>query len=399
MPTDYTNYDSNVKTTGLDVDYPVAGVNNPSQGLRDNFKAIKGTFGQVALELSQVRNYVLRKLDEGETFSHDNDLNYYKLIRAQLKAYSETFHDIGLADVVINLNLQNGNFQKVTLTKSADLSIGGFPTNHNAVGRCTLWVTCNNVNHKIFLPSDVLYGTDVNYITAGQLTFPAEGNFLIELISVNFANQYWIVGVQGLETGGGSGSTTYTLPTASVSTLGGVKVDGITIGINNGVIRVIGGTGGGGVYAVGATGASGPQGLPGIDSVVRIGGVYSYMYAGSKSAGNQTPFAMITLSGLSSNGTVELTMAHHHSGGGQHGAYRRVSYAVNGYTALVELENYEKTFDAGTTTGNVGFAITRPTTGNLTINWLGNVGFDAGYSFYLTVNSNQLLTFHKLSLD
>lgn len=39
----------------------------------------------------------------------------------------------------------------------------------------------------------------------------------------------------------------YTLPTASTSTLGGVKIDGITIVINNGVISAVSsGTGGGG---------------------------------------------------------------------------------------------------------------------------------------------------------
>ena len=41
MPTDYTNYDSQVNTLGLNENFPVAGQNNPSQGFRDNFGKIK----------------------------------------------------------------------------------------------------------------------------------------------------------------------------------------------------------------------------------------------------------------------------------------------------------------------------------------------------------------------
>ena len=52
-------------------------------------------------------------------------------------------------------------------------------------------------------------------------------------------------GGTGAGDAGGSGSVTYTLPTASISTLGGVKVDGTTILITNGVISAVGGGGGG----------------------------------------------------------------------------------------------------------------------------------------------------------
>lgn len=415
MPTDYTDYSSRVVTTGLDDTYPVQGTNNSSAGLRNNFAVIKGTFGQVALELTELRNYVLRKLDEGEIFSHDNDLNYYKLIRAQLKSYSETFFNIGEADTVINANFINGNFQKVTLTRTADLSLLNFPNSHTAVGRLTLWVTVNNTSHKIFIPPDIVYGTNVPYVINNQIIFPQEGNYLLEIISVNLANQFWLVGVHGLSSGGTSGGSNYQLPMASVSSLGGVMVDGTTIGIRNGVISVIGGTGGGG-FIIGATGAQGPTGLPGAtgigatgaqgapgpagpESIVKTGSVYSYMYQGAKSTGNQARFHMATVTGVSGHGTIEMTLAHHHSGGDQHGAYARLAYATNAYTGLVELEKYEKSFDAGSMTGNVGFEITRPISGNLEIHWLGNVSYDLAYNFYMTINSNQNLTINKIGLD
>lgn len=396
MVTANVDYLSRVTVTGLDENFPVAGVNNSSQGFRNNFGKIKSALSQTSVELTELRDYVLKKIEEGEIFSHDNTLNYYKLIKAQLKSYSETFYNIGEVDTVIPVSFLNGNFQKATLTKTADLSLNNFPSDHEAVGRVTLWVTINNVGHRIFIPGDMVYGTNTAYIQSGQIVFPSTGNYLLEIISVNNAGQFWLVAVQGLETGGVGGTTSYQLPTASVSTLGGVKVDGVTIGINNGIIRVIGGTGGGGTYAVGATGASGP---PGPSGLVKTGSVYSYMYQGAKSTGNQARFHMATVTGVSGHGTIEMTLAHHHSGGDQHGAYARLAYATNAYTGLVELEKYEKSFDAGSMTGNVGFEITRPISGNLEIHWLGNVSYDLAYNFYMTINSNQNLTINKIGLD
>lgn len=51
----------------------------------------------------------------------------------------------------------------------------------------------------------------------------------------------------------GNGGGSYTLPTASTSTLGGVKVDGTTITISNGVITAVGGFDGGGGGGGGST--------------------------------------------------------------------------------------------------------------------------------------------------
>ena len=397
MPTDYRSFTSEVSVIGLDENFPVPGTNNPSQGLRDNFAKIKSALQQAALELTEMREYVLRKIDEGETFSHDNDVNYYKLFRAQLKAYIETFYDIGESGTNLQVNYLNGNFQKVSINNNCDLALLDFPSTFNSVGRLTLWVNVSNSNFRIFLPVNMVYGVQVNFVSAGKIVFPSPGNYLLEIISVNDASQFWLVAVQGLETSGGAGAgSSYELPIASISQLGGVKVDGNTIGINSaGVIRVIGG-GGGGAYAIGATGATGPAGAAGIQ---KTGSVYSYMYAGSKSSGNNTRFKMITINGVSSNGTLELVLSHHHSGGGQHGAYARLAYAINAYTDLVELERYEKSFDAGTTTGYVGFNIARPTTSHIDIYWAGNTSFGSSYSFYMTINSNQPLTIINQGLD
>jgi hypothetical protein len=186
---------------------------------------------------------------------------------------------------------------------------------------------------------------------------------------------------------------------ASASTLGGVKVDGVTIGINNGTIRVIGGVGGGGVYAVGATGAQGAPGPAGQDTISKTGNVYSYMYGGAKSTGNDMPFHMVTLSGLGHNGTVEMTLSHHSSNVTQLGAYSRRTLITTANVAYIEVDRVDNSFDSGSPTGNIGFELRRPTPGNLEVRWLGNVSSGANYGFYMAINSNRALTIHKIGLD
>lgn len=58
---------------------------------------------------------------------------------------------------------------------------------------------------------------------------------------------YWHDGT-GIRLWTGAEPPTYTLPAATTSTLGGVKVDGTTITANDGIISAVGGGGGGGSY-------------------------------------------------------------------------------------------------------------------------------------------------------
>lgn len=427
--TDTPDYSSGVNTLGIDENFPIQGQNNSSGGFRQNFRAIKSKIQQISLELTQLRNYVLAKIEEGNVFDKDNDVQNFKLYRAQLIATSHTFKDLGNIDTIVPVSFLQGNFQKFTMQATVELSLSGFPT-FNAVGRVSLWVTVNNTSHKLILPNEMLYGTDVSYVIDRKINFPAPGNYLIEIISVNQSEQYWLVSLQGLDNATGSGgSGISSIPIASPSILGGVKIDGTTIGIQNGVISVIGTPGG--IYSIGATGATGPSGQPGLTGatgsgatgasgipgtegatgpygatgatgpagIEKTGSVYSYMYSGTKSSGNDNPFHMVTINGLEANGTIEIALAHHHSGGGQHGAYARFALALNAYTGLIELERYEKSFDAGTPAGNIGFEITRPVSANLNIHWLGNVSFGADYGFYMTINSNKPITIFKQALD
>lgn len=224
--------------------FPIAGANNSSQGFRDNFSAIKSGLARAKFELSELREKsVLKSPLDGTTL--DNDYNYTIQRKVQLQSFSETFYNQGIVAAAAELNFSNGNFQKITLSvANCFLGFANFPTG-SQVGRMTLWVSCSNTNHKLSLSGDVIYGLSGDFITGNQIIFPAIGDYLIEFIGVNNAANYFILGIGKLagavSGGGGAGGGGYSLPVASASTLGGVKIDGTTIGITNGVISVIGG--------------------------------------------------------------------------------------------------------------------------------------------------------------
>lgn len=235
---------SQVSSNSINSNYPVAGVNNDSKGFRDNFAAIKNAFNTTAYELSELRSKAVLKTALSSAVL-ENDLNNNTIYRARLSAYSETFYNIGNSNEGITINYELGNFQKVTSTNDFDLNFINFP-NGTAVGRVCLWVVVTDSAHSIKLPPSVTYGLGARFIDGDRIVFPDLGNYLIEILSVNSGSNYWVVGISGLNEFGNAVSSSNTtvggLPIASPSQFGVVKVDGITIEINNGIISVVGGT-------------------------------------------------------------------------------------------------------------------------------------------------------------
>jgi len=87
-------------------------------------------------------------------------------------------------------------------------------------------------------------------------------------------------------------------------------------------------------------------------------------------------------------------LSHHHSGGGQHGSFRRTILALNGYTDYVILEDVSTNFGGG-----LGFTITRITTGTIRIGWAGATAFSSSYSFTGWIKGNGNYTITNVGMD
>jgi len=241
---------SNINTSSINVNYPVSGQNNSSQGFRDNFGSIKTALDSAALEITELQKIsqkVLLREPVPTAPSLNNDMSYNFLSRPLLRGYAETFYDNGSVGNFVTLDFQRGNFQKITTTTDVSVTLTNFPREEYSA-KMLLWVTTGNFGHRIYFSDRIISGAMSQFISNRTILFPSVGNYLIEIRSVNQGQEYWVSNVEGLvETGSGSGQTGNIItvnadyPTATTTQLGMVRVDGTTIGINNGTISVIGG--------------------------------------------------------------------------------------------------------------------------------------------------------------
>ena len=149
-----------------------------------------------------------------------------------------------------------------------------------------------NDNYDAFLLALNEWATSIGLLVDGIPTKTSDltndSNFVSDASYVHTDNNYTTTEknkLSGIE----ANANNYSLPTASTSTLGGVKVDGITITIANGVISAVGG---------GGTDVEGnPSGTPtAVLSSIKIGNTI-YSIPGGGSGGSSVSFTQILSTG------------------------------------------------------------------------------------------------------
>jgi len=104
---------SNINSDTIDAAYPVAGVDNDTQGFRDNFSIIKQNFQYAATEITDLQNNAARK-DASNNFQGSH------IIDAQLETCTETYLGVGTVVSGQNISFLNGRYQSVGLALPAE---------------------------------------------------------------------------------------------------------------------------------------------------------------------------------------------------------------------------------------------------------------------------------------
>lgn len=119
MSSTVTNFSNNINVT-----YPVPGVDNDTQGFRDNFANIKNALKAAAQELSNL-NLNTSKLNTGT-----NDYSYGGTIyRAPLKSVGFITSVDEEQSVDKNISFLTGNYQKISINGPITLTITDWPEN------------------------------------------------------------------------------------------------------------------------------------------------------------------------------------------------------------------------------------------------------------------------------
>lgn len=100
---------SNIVSTTIDATYPVAGVDNDTQGFRDNFAIIKDNFASAKTEIEELQDNTV-KLNAANNFEGSY------IIDANLQAVTQKYFTLG-TDVTtdINVSFENGHYQTITV--------------------------------------------------------------------------------------------------------------------------------------------------------------------------------------------------------------------------------------------------------------------------------------------
>lgn len=120
---------STINTNGVDVNYPVPGINNNSQGFRNNFASIKNNLNTAATEISDLQNKVVVKAALDNTVVN-NDMNGTLMSNMLTRSFRSTTYNLGNALIgTVRIDVSKGDVQYGTITGDTILQfVGWSPT-------------------------------------------------------------------------------------------------------------------------------------------------------------------------------------------------------------------------------------------------------------------------------
>lgn len=149
---------STINTSGIDVNYPIPGQNNSTQGFRNNFASVKQNLNIAATEITDLQNKVVVKTALANS-TLNNDMGNTLISNASVLQFRNTTYNLGnaLADNVL-VDCSLGDVQYGNLAGNINLSFGSWvPT--GTLGGIDLQIGRPNVhaNFTITFPSQALF--------------------------------------------------------------------------------------------------------------------------------------------------------------------------------------------------------------------------------------------------
>jgi len=167
---------SQINPNNIDGNYPVAGVPNNTQGMRDNFTNTKTNFQYAADEISelQVRG-VFKAALTGTTL--DNNMSDNLIYAVKLRDMSWTYIPITATSGSVAVDYSAGQYQSLNPTGNVSLSFTNWPVSGSA-GDLYFNVIVSNVAYTLTLPAAVSLGiVGIQGISSNVITFAATGTY------------------------------------------------------------------------------------------------------------------------------------------------------------------------------------------------------------------------------
>ena len=119
---------SQINFGAISTTYPVAGVDNNSQGFRDNFTAISAGLAVAKTELTALQANAVLKANLTTNAVVNNDLTGSTISNGMYNRFYGVYYSGGTVSASSNIDLVNGPVQKFVLSGDATLTFTGWPT-------------------------------------------------------------------------------------------------------------------------------------------------------------------------------------------------------------------------------------------------------------------------------
>lgn len=147
---------SQINPNNIDGNYPVAGVDNNSQGFRDNFTNTKTNFQYALNEINDLQNKaVLKAALIGGVL--DNNMADNLIYAAKIRDFASVRVAVATTTGSITLDYSAGHYQTINTTGPVSLSFSNFPPS-GSYGLMRIQINVTNVAHTMTLPAAVSLG-------------------------------------------------------------------------------------------------------------------------------------------------------------------------------------------------------------------------------------------------
>jgi len=169
---------SQINPNDIDGNYPIAGVSNNTQGMRDNFTNTKTNFQYAADEITDLQSKALLKAAlTGTTL--DNNLANNVIYNAQIRGFSGTTVAIANTSGTINIDCNAGHYQSIYMAGNISLGFDSntWPTAGTA-GMVRTQITVDQAGRTMALPLAVSNGiTGIQGFSSNVITFAQAGTY------------------------------------------------------------------------------------------------------------------------------------------------------------------------------------------------------------------------------
>jgi hypothetical protein len=227
---------SQINPATIDGNYPIAGVPNNTQGMRDNFTAIKTNFQYAETEIDELQSKgVFKAALSGTTL--DNNMANNLIYNARIQGFSGTLVQIANTTGAITVDCSAAHYQTISMGGNISISFttATWPA-AGSVGIVRLQITVDQAGRTLTLPANVSQGTTgIQGYSANVITFAAAGVYefgfltydqgtIITLFDYNRPLSYY------------TNNVTIAASTASTSDITGALIVGGGVGVSGNIV-------------------------------------------------------------------------------------------------------------------------------------------------------------------